>query len=233
MSKSRILLVEDEESLREAIKINLELEGYSVVEAATGGKALQQALQGKYDLIILDVMLPEVNGFDVCEKIRLTDTQTPIIFLTAKHAIKDRVEGLKRGADDYLAKPFNLEELLLRVKSLLKRTVTHIAKEDEALTIYYFGKNKINFTNSKAVGANGKEFELTVRELRLLNYLIKNKNKSLSRQQILLFVWEYKDYPNTRTIDNFILNLRRYFEIDPGNPKHFRSVHGVGYMFSE
>lgn len=231
MSKPRILLVEDEESLREAIKLNLELEQYNVVEAPTGGKALEYAGLGKYDLIILDVMLPEINGFDICEKIRLTDTQTPIIFLTAKHAIKDRVEGLRRGADDYLAKPFNLEELLLRVKSLLKRSVTKTPQE--ALSLYYFGKNKVNFSSSKATGADGKEFELTIRELRLLDYLIRNKGKSLSRQQILLFVWEYKDYPNTRTIDNFILNFRRYFEVDPGNPIHFKSVHGVGYMFTE
>ncbi len=232
MAETRILLVEDEESLREAIKMNLEMEGYSVVEAATGGKAIKLAAKGKHDLIILDVMLPEVNGFDICEKIRLTDNKTPIIFLTAKHSISDRVEGLKRGADDYLSKPFNLEELLLRVKALLKRAKI-VAAPQESLNIYYFGNNKINFNNSKATGTDGSEFELTVRELRLLNYLIRNKNKALSRQQILLFVWEYKDFPNTRTIDNFILNLRRHFEIDPTQPKHFRSVHGVGYMFSE
>lgn len=232
MTQARILLVEDEDSLREAIKLNLVLEDYKVVEAPTGGKALEQAQLGKFDLIILDVMLPDVNGFDICEKIRLTDTQTPIIFLTAKHSSSDRVEGLKRGADDYLVKPFNLEELLLRVKSLLKRSIKN-TEPQEVLNIYYFGKNKINFASSKAVGANGEQFELTTRELKLLNYLVRNKNKSLSRQQILLFVWEYKDYPSTRTIDNFILNFRRKFEIDPGNPKHFHSMHGVGYMFSE
>lgn len=232
MADARILLVEDEETLREAIRMNLELEGYSVVEAATGSKAINLATEGKHDLIILDVMMPEVNGFDICEKIRLTDPKTPIIFLTAKHSVSDRVEGLKRGADDYLSKPFNLEELLLRVKALLKRSSVITVPQD-SLNIYYFGKNKINFNNSIATGAKGEEFELTVLELKLLNYFIRNKNKALSRQQILLFVWEYKDFPNTRTIDNFVHNLRRRFEIDPGNPKHIRSVHGVGYMFTE
>ncbi len=228
----RILLVEDEDSLREAVKMNLEMEKYEVADAATGTAALRYISNGVFDLIILDVMLPEMNGFDICEKIRLKDKNTPILFLTAKNAGKDRVEGLKRGADDYLVKPFNLEELLLRVKVLVKRSVKNQAK-DEPLKIYTFGKNEINFATQKAIGNRGKEVELTIRETELLNFLIIKKGKVVSRQEILNFVWGYKDFPSTRTIDNFILSFRGYFEADPRKPKYFLSVHGVGYKFSD
>ncbi|MCX6200187.1 MAG: response regulator transcription factor [Bacteroidetes bacterium] len=226
----RILLVEDEDSLREAVKMNLDLEKYEVTEATTGTAALRYVNNGVFDLIILDVMLPEMNGFDICEKIRLKDKHTPILFLTAKGAGKDRVEGLKRGADDYLVKPFNLEEFMLRVKVLVKRSVQNQSTE-EPLKIYTFGKNEINFTTQKAIGNRGKQVELTIRETELLNFLIVKKGKVVSRQQILNFVWGYKDFPSTRTIDNFILSFRSYFEADPRNPKYFLSVHGVGYKF--
>lgn len=228
----RILLVEDEDSLREAVKMNLELEKYEVVQAATGTAAMRYITSGVFDLIILDVMLPEMNGFDICEKVRLKDKNTPILFLTAKNAGKDRVEGLKRGADDYLVKPFNLEELLLRVKVLLRRSLKTQAKE-EPLKVFTFGKNEINFATQKAVGNRGKQVELTLRETELLNFLIVRKGKVVSRQEILNFVWGYKDFPSTRTIDNFILSFRNYFEADARNPKYFLSVHGVGYKFTD
>lgn len=228
----RILLVEDEDSLREAVKMNLELEKYEVTQAATGNTAMRYISNGMFDLIILDVMLPEMNGFDICEKIRLKDKNTPILFLTAKNAGKDRVEGLKRGADDYLVKPFNLEELLLRVKVLLRRSLKTQAKE-EPMKLFRFGKNEIDFVTQRAVGNRGKKVELTIRETELLNFLITRKGKVVSRQEILNFVWGYKDFPSTRTIDNFILSFRSYFETDPRNPKYFLSVHGVGYKFSE
>ncbi len=228
----RILLVEDEDSLREAVKMNLELEKYEVVEAASGTAAMRHIYNSMFDLIILDVMLPEMNGFDICEKVRLKDKNTPILFLTAKNAGKDRVEGLKRGADDYLVKPFNLEELLLRVKVLLKRSLKMVVRE-EPMKFYAFGKNEIDFVEQRAVGNRGKKVDLTKRELELLNFLIVRKGKAVSRQEILNFVWGYKDFPSTRTIDNFILSFRNYFEADPRNPKYFLSVHGVGYKFTD
>jgi two-component system alkaline phosphatase synthesis response regulator PhoP len=180
-----------------------------------------------FDLIILDVMLPEVDGFQICEQIRLTNMEVPVIFLTAKDASGDRITGLKKGGDDYLTKPFVLEELLLRVNNLIKRT----AKSDESnLETYEFGKNQVNFITYEAEGNPGT-FTLTKKEAMLLKLLIDRRNEVVSRQQILQSVWGYDVYPSTRTIDNFILSFRKYFEEDPKNPKFFLSVRGVGYKF--
>ena len=229
---SRILLVEDEENLREAIKLNLELEGYEVEEADTGMKALRKVEEQRFNLIILDVMLPEMDGYDVCQKIRITDSDTPIIFLTAKDTSQDKVAGFKHGADDYLTKPFNLEELLLRVKVLIRHSVKG-KPEGEQMMLYHFGANEVNFLTFKAKGVNSNEVSLTKKEISLLKLLIDRKNSVVSRTQILQFVWGYDIYPSTRTIDNFILTFRKYFEKDPSNPKYFHSVRGVGYKFTE
>jgi two-component system, OmpR family, alkaline phosphatase synthesis response regulator PhoP len=227
----RILLAEDEKSLREGIRLNLELEGYEVEEAEDGMEALNKFAAQRFNLVILDVMMPEVNGFEVCEKIRLSDTETPILFLTAKDTGADRVEGLKLGADDYLTKPFNLEELLLRVKNLVKHSLK--GTEDVAdFTSYSFNGNTINFQTYEADTINGK-VGLTKKEIQLLKLLIDRKNQVVSRQQILQYVWGYDIYPSTRTIDNFILAFRKYFENDPKNPKYFHSIRGVGYKFTE
>ena len=180
-----------------------------------------------FDLIVLDIMLPELDGLQVCEQIRLTNTKVPILMLTAKGEAQDRIEGLKKGADDYLPKPFVLEEFLLRVNNLIKRTSS---SPENAPELYKFGTNKINFLTYEAEGINGK-FTLTKREAMLLKLLIDRKNEVVSRQQILQSVWGYDVFPSTRTIDNFILSFRKNFEVDQRNPQYFHSVRGVGYKF--
>jgi len=223
----RILLVEDEENIRDVVKLNLELEEYEVVATDNGKNAIKIQKEQHFDLIILDVMLPEIDGYQICEQIRLTNMEVPIIFLTAKDATHDRVHGLKKGADDYLTKPFNLEELLLRIKNLIKRTSKTPANIIEE---YNFGENKVNFVTYEAEGNDGR-FTLTKKEAMLLKLLIDRRNEVVSRQQILQSVWGYDVYPSTRTIDNFILSFRKYFEEDPKSPQFFQSVRGVGYKF--
>lgn len=223
----RILLVEDEENIREVITLNLELEHYEVVTAATGREAIRLFQQQHFDLIILDIMLPEMDGFQVCEQIRLTNMDIPVIFLTAKDTPADRIAGLKRGADDYLTKPFVLEELLLRVQNLIRRTSKSAENTPE---IFEFGGNRINFATFEAEGTLGK-FILTKKEAMLLKLLIDRKGEVVSRQQILQSVWGYDVFPSTRTIDNFILKFRRNFERDTRNPVHFFSIRGIGYKF--
>ena len=230
-NKSKILLVEDEENLLEAIRLNLELEGYETETAVTGKEAIRKTVGQHYNLIILDVMLPELDGFSVCEKIRITDSDTPILFLTAKNEHSDKVKGFKLGADDYLSKPFNLEELLMRVRVLIKHS-TRGTKQQTART-YRFAGNEINFITFTAKTRGGKEVELTKKEMELLKLLVDRKGNVVSRSQILHFVWGYDVNPSTRTIDNFILNFRKYFEKDASNPRHFHSVRGVGYRFTE
>jgi len=223
----RILLVEDEEHIREVVKLNLELENYEVVTTDNGREAIRIFHEQHFDLLVLDVMLPEIDGFQICEQVRLTNLDVPIIFLTAKDTAPDRITGLKKGADDYLTKPFNLEELLLRVNNLIKRSVKSPENTPE---IYDFGENQINFKTYEARGSKGN-FNLTKKEAMLLKLLIDRKNEVVSRQQILQSVWGYDVYPSTRTIDNFILSFRKYFEVDPRNPAFFHSVRGIGYKF--
>jgi two-component system alkaline phosphatase synthesis response regulator PhoP len=230
--KARILLVEDEENLLDVVSMNLEMEGYEVVTATHGLEALRLFNEQHFHLVILDVMMPEMSGFEVCEKIRLNDLDTPILFLTAKDTHVDKVNGLKLGADDYLTKPFNLEELLLRVKVLIKHSLKGTKEEIETKT-YSFGGHEINFLTYKAKLANGIEVELTKKETSLLKLLIDRKGTVVSRQQILNYVWGYDVYPSTRTIDNFILSFRKYFEPDAKNPKFFHSIRGVGYKFTD
>jgi two-component system alkaline phosphatase synthesis response regulator PhoP len=228
----RILLVEDEETLQEAIKLNLELEGYEVELADNGVSALKKAEGQRFNLIILDVMMPELDGFEVCEKIRMTDMKTPILFLTAKDTSQDKVKGFKIGADDYLTKPFNLEELLLRVKVLVKHSFRGIEEEIDS-QFYRFDGNEINFVTFNAKNWEGKTYDLTKKEAALLKLLIDKRSTVVSRQQILQFVWGYDVYPTTRTVDNFIHTFRKMFERDISHSKHFHSVRGVGYKFTE
>jgi two-component system, OmpR family, alkaline phosphatase synthesis response regulator PhoP len=224
----RILFVEDEENIRNVVKLNLEMEDFEVVDTGKGREAIRLFESQHFDLVILDVMLPEISGFEICEQIRLTNTEVPIIFLTAKDGSTNRISGLKRGADDYLTKPFHLEELLLRINNLIRRT----SKEPEhSPDLFEFGGNKVNFRTFEAHGNNG-EFVLTKKEAMLLKLLTDRKNEVVSRNQILQSVWGYDVFPSTRTIDNFILSFRKYFEEDPRNPKFFHSVRGVGYKFT-
>ena len=231
-TKPSILLVEDEENLHEALKMNLELEGYTVTSAFDGAAAMQAVQNEYFDLIILDVMIPQIDGFGVTQNIRLTNTDVPILILSAKNTSADRVTGLKRGADDYLTKPFNLEELLLRVQKLINKNKKLQDKSSVGDT-YSFGGHHINFKAQEAVTLKGERIELSKKEAMLLKLLIENKNEVVPREKILQAVWGYNVYPTTRTIDNFILNFRKYFEEDSRNPKYFHSVRGVGYKYAE
>ena len=221
-------MVEDEEGLQNVIKLNLELEGYFVSIANDGIEALKLFNENRYDLVILDVMLPELDGFSVCTTIRLKDQKTPILFLTAKDSSQDRITGLKIGGDDYLVKPFNLEELLLRVEKLVKRSALDVVLADK----FSFSNCAIDFSGYIAENARGEKRRLTDKEVKLLRLLITNKGNVVSRTEILETVWGYDVYPTTRTIDNFILSFRKFFESDSKNPNYFHSVRGVGYKFS-
>jgi two-component system alkaline phosphatase synthesis response regulator PhoP len=228
----RILLVEDEDHLSEAIKLNLELDGHLVNAVSDGAKALEAFRQERFDLIVLDVMLPELDGFRVCEIIRLENTDIPILFLTAKNSSEDIVTGLKKGADDYLVKPFNLEELLLRIRILLKRSEKNRDSGEKQQHQYNFGENSVNFSTHEALGAHGMHYQLTKKEVLLLKLLIERKNQVVSRETILETVWGYDVYPSTRTIDNFILTFRKYFELNPKASRFFHSIRGIGYKFT-
>jgi len=227
----RILLVEDEEHLQHAIKLNLELEGYTVNAVGNGANAMKTFREEKFDLVILDIMLPEADGLMVCENIRLHDANVPVMFLSAKNTAADRILGLKKGGDDYMTKPFDLEELLLRVKKLIDKNTRILQQTEHKLSgTYQFGPNWINFESYEAQGINGK-IDLTKKEILLMKLLIESKNQVVSREHILKVVWDYTVIPNTRTIDNFILALRKYFEKDPKDPQYIQSVRGVGYKF--
>lgn len=230
--KVSILLVEDEENLQEALKLNLELENYDVTVADDGLAALEAVQKEHFDLMILDVMLPELDGISVCENIRLQNNDIPILILSAKNSSADRVLGLKKGADDYLTKPFNLEELLLRVEKLVQKG-KQLKVRTPIEQSYQFGNNKIDFKSLECITKDGSKITLTKKEIMLLKLLVENKNEVVTREKILQSVWGYNVYPTTRTIDNFILNFRKYFEDDSRNPKYFHSIRGIGYKFTE
>jgi len=225
--KKRILVVEDEKDLADTIKLNLELEDYHPIVVNDGLNAISAFKEQSFDLVILDIMIPSINGIEVCENIRLQDSSVPIMFLSAKSRSEDRILGLKKGGDDYLTKPFNLEELILRISNLIARNETNTSN---TITTYSFGKNSVDFDSYEAIGKQGK-FTLTNKESLLLKLLIENEGEVVSRERILQAVWGYRVYPSTRTIDNFVLAFRRYFEDDQKNPKFFISLRGVGYKF--
>lgn len=225
----RILLVEDEEHLHDVIKMNLEMEEYDVTSVYNGKKAIDKFKGARFDLVILDVMLPEVNGFDICRTIRISDANVPILFLSAKSASTDKIEGLKLGADDYLTKPFNLEELLLRVNILIQRSGGNAIKDE--LNTYEIEGRVIDF-NQYIVTHGDKNYDLRKKEALLLKLLIGKKNEVVSREYILETIWGFDVYPTTRTIDNYILSYRKIFEEDSRNPKYFHSIRGVGYKFT-
>lgn len=230
--KPSILLVEDEENLHEALRLNLELEGYDVTSAHDGAAAIKSLQAEYFDLLVLDIMLPEVDGINVIETVRLNNNEVPILILSAKNSSADRVLGLKKGADDYLTKPFNLEELILRVQKLIEKN-KRLQDRTSLGSTYSFGDNTIDFKAQEATTKNGAKLQLSKKETMLLKLLIENKNEVVPREKILQVVWGYNVYPTTRTIDNFILNFRKYFEEDSRNPKYFHSVRGVGYKYAE
>lgn len=230
MNQYRILLVEDEESLASALQMKLTLEGYHVVHVGNGPDALTKFRNQAFDLAILDVMIPQLDGFAVCQTIRLEGNNTPILFLSAKGSGKDRVEGLKIGGDDYMSKPFDLEELLLRISKLIRRHDSNHALSE--LQDYSFGPNYINFLHFTIRDLNGQEIEISKKESMLLKLLIQRQGEVVSREEILEKIWGYDVFPSTRTIDNYILAFRKHFEPDSRNPIYFHSVRSVGYRFT-
>jgi DNA-binding response OmpR family regulator len=229
---ARILLIEDEAHLAAGLKLNLELEGYVVDHARTLRDTSALLIQSpRFDLIILDVMLPDGDGFSLCRRLRRAGDYTPVIMLTARSSAEDRVRGLDTGADDYLAKPFELPELLARVRSLLRRrTWSTRDPAAEASGLLQFGEAHINFNTHEAT-AFGKPVRLTQLELDLLQYFSRNPGRVLLREELLEQVWKLRNAPNTRTVDNFIVRLRKYFEPQPERPRYFLSHRGAGYKF--
>jgi len=235
--KKRILVVEDEKHIAEGLNLNLSLQGYDVCVANNGISGLRQWKEWGPDLIVLDIMLPGIDGLSMLQNIRLEDEQIPIMILSAKTAAEDRVMGLTYGVDDYMTKPFNLEEFLLRVERLLTRTSWHRGEEDmgsaetfSSLKTYAFGKNRIDFSLSIAHCEKGK-IQLTEQEVKLLKLFVANKGKPLSRKKLLEIGWGYARLTSTRTVDNFIVRLRKYFEEDPKKPVYFKSLRSIGYVF--
>jgi DNA-binding response OmpR family regulator len=222
---TKILVAEDELNMRKGLQDNLEFEGYEVNCAEDGEEALEQIKKNNYDLIILDVMMPKISGFDVCKAARKIGIETPIILLTAKGDEIDKVLGLELGADDYVTKPFSLRELLARIKVILRRSENKISSTGVFEKI---GNLNVNFTAYTAT-LNGKEIPLSHKEFEILSYLWKKRNATVSRDDLLNEVWGYEESPTTRTVDNFISKLRQKIEKDANNPKVILTVHGVGY----
>ena len=236
-TKTQILVVEDETHLAEGLKLNLELKGYDVMIAADGNSALQKWKEWQPDLIVLDIMLPGIDGLSVLRNIRLEDERIPILILSARGDADDRVKGLSYGVDDYLAKPFNLDEFLLRVERLLTRGAWSQVRSDSKVKsisslprIYKFGGNRIDFQTLKAHGPSGR-ISLTEQEARLLRLFIVNRGRPLSRRTLLEIGWGYARGTTTRTVDNFIVRFRKYFERNPKKPVYFKSLRSVGYVF--
>jgi DNA-binding response OmpR family regulator len=223
----KILIVEDEPNMVKGLKDNLEFEGYAADTAMDGNVGLQKILQEKYDLVLLDVMLPGMSGFDICRNARREGIETPIILLTARGEEIDKVVGLELGADDYITKPFSLRELLARIKAILRRSPAE--KEDQPdQTLVSIGNITINFKNYQAL-QDGQEIKMSHKEFEILHYLHKNAGKTVHRDDLMSNVWSIDYDITTRTVDNFILKLRQKIETDPNNPRIILTVHGVGY----
>jgi two-component system alkaline phosphatase synthesis response regulator PhoP len=226
---SHILIVEDEKHLAEGIRENLQAEGYETTVAHDGVEAFERAMDGHFDLILLDVMMPKMDGLKTCEELRKNDIQTPVLFLTVKSDPEDRIRGLEAGGDDYLAKPFHLKELLLRVAAILKRTDWYNHSKMELS----FGDNKVDFQTYHANAWDGTEHLLTHKEAMILKVLADQQGIIVPREDILDKVWGHEVFPSTRTIDNFIVRLRKRFEKNAEIPEYFHTVRGVGYRFTE
>lgn len=226
MSKYNILVVEDEPAMLSGLKDNLEFEGYEVDTAPEGNLGLQKILENQYHLVLLDVMLPNISGFDICKKAREKGIQTPIILLTAKGEEIDKVLGLEFGADDYVTKPFSLRELLARVKAIIRRTAN--SSNQTSGEMIAIGNMSVNFTNYEAF-VDGKPVKLSFKEFEILHYLWDKRNNTVSRDDLLNDVWGQDYQPTSRTIDNFILKLRQKIEKDANQAKIILTVHGVGY----
>jgi two-component system, OmpR family, alkaline phosphatase synthesis response regulator PhoP len=228
----RVLVVEDDPHLAAGVMENLRAEGYEVAQVGDGRAALEWLRAGSCALIVLDVMLPELDGLAVCRTLRDEGNNTPVLFLTARGDPADRVRGLEAGGDDYLAKPFHLKEFLLRVRAILKRWDWYRSASATAATaVLRFGGNEVDFRAFRARAWNGEAQELTEKEAMILKVLAEHAGEIVSREDLLERVWGYDVFPSTRTVDNFILRLRKRFERDPASPRHFLTVWGVGYRF--
>jgi two-component system alkaline phosphatase synthesis response regulator PhoP len=231
-SATRTLVVEDDPHLAAGLAENLRAEGYSVDTAADGRLALTWLRENSCELVVLDVMLPHIDGFTVCRTLREEGNNTPVLFLTARGDPQDRVLGLEAGGDDYLAKPFHLDEFLLRVRAILRRWEWYrTASATPQSAVLRFGGNEVDFRAFRARSWNGASQELTEKEAMILKVLAERPGEIVSREDLLERVWGYDVFPSTRTVDNFILRLRKRFERDPANPVHFLTVWGVGYRF--
>lgn len=224
----QILIVEDENALADTLALNLKLENYSVIVARSGSEALKTFKNNfsELNLVLLDIMLPDINGFDLCNEFKSIKPEIPVIFLTAKNQSSDKIAGLKLGADDYITKPFDLEELLLRVNNLIKRT------QKNKVSVFKFEACEINFQTFEITDSSGATHTLSKREIGLLELLTSNINKVISRDEIIEKLWDVNENASSRTIDNYILNFRKYFETNPKEPRHFHSIRGVGYKFT-
>jgi DNA-binding response OmpR family regulator len=228
-TREKILIIEDEADLVKGLELNLADEGYEVSWAADGREGLRRALEEAPDLIILDIMLPGINGLEVCRELRQRKTNIPVIMLTAKSEEVDKVVGLEIGADDYITKPFSVRELLARIKAHLRREKMEPRNVPKT---FAFGDVEVDFVHFKVRRA-GKEFNLTALELDILKYLVAHRGEVVSREALLDKVWGYDKFPTTRTIDNHILKLRKKIEEDPSRPRHIFSIYGEGYRFMD
>ena len=229
---SKILVVDDEASMRRGISDNLEFEGFEIAEAANGFEALEKLQEQQFDLLVLDVMMPKMSGFDVCKQMRQQQIDTPVIFLTAKGEEIDKVLGLELGADDYMTKPFSIRELSARIKAILRRTASRANASSEAAKTVQIGALTVDF-DSYMAHVKGEEVKLSHKEFEVLHYLYDHRNKVVSREDLLSHIWKYDEFPTTRTVDNFILRLRQKIEINPNEPKLILTVHGMGYKLLE
>jgi len=227
--KPHILLVEDEMHLARGICFNLEMDGYRVSHVESGEEVLERLAYDRFALVILDVMLPGMDGFAVCERIRAMDSRVPVLILTARSDEGARITGLKSGADDYLTKPFSLSEFLLRVGGMLRRSSWY--RPEPVEEAYRFGDNEVFLLSYHARTAQG-EIDLTELEVKMLSLFFQREGEAIGRREILETVWGYTSDTETRTLDNFIVRLRKYFEPNPAKPIYFQTVRGVGYRFS-
>ncbi|MDA8140933.1 MAG: response regulator transcription factor [Desulfobacteraceae bacterium] len=235
--KKRILIIEDEKHIAEGLSLNLTLKGHAARIAASGAAGLHAWKEWRPDLIVLDLMLPGIDGLSVLRHIRLEDEHLPVLILSAKSELEDKVKGFAFGVDDYLSKPFHLEEFLMRIERLLFRAPLRGDRAPSrgdgpflSMPVYAFGANRIDFGAAAAHGQWGR-IDLTELELKLLKLFITHRGKPISRGQLLEIGWGYDRHTRTRTVDNFIVRFRKYFEPDPKNPIYFKSIRSVGYVF--
>jgi len=224
--RRRILVVEDDDHLADGIRLNLELEGFEPVVTDTGEDAWRFVQRGGIDLILLDVMLPGMDGFEFCRRVRREGFRFPILFLTARSREEDRIRGLEEGGDDYLTKPFNLKELLARIRGIFRREDWY--RRESVGEVLEFGGNRVNLKTYAAETPRGA-FELKEKEIMILKLLAERQGEPVDRATIINLVWGYDVFPTTRTVDNFILSLRKVIEVDPSSPQYLQTVHGVGY----